>query len=246
MIDRSAFTAVAGARNAADMLAVTTHNLANAATPGFREQLSALRAVPVLGQGHATRVSSVTATPGFSSRPGILQATGHAFDLALEGPGWFVVRRDDGSLGYTRTVELVLDASGELRVAGRGALMGEDGPMLLPPGSQPEVSEDGVVFARVADGSPPVRVGRLQVAEQGPGVVDRGPDGLYQALQPLANQADGLAFVRQGMKEASNVAPADAMVQMISVSRLFDVSMQVVRSADQNARTATQLIGPVR
>jgi flagellar basal-body rod protein FlgF len=246
MIDRAAFTAVAGARNAADMLAVTTHNMANASTAGFREQLTALRAVPVIGPGQETRVSSVTATPGFSTRPGVIQATGNAFDLALDGPGWFVIRRDDGSVGYSRSVELTLDADGALRWGSKGLVEGAEGPLRLPAGSRPEVAADGTVFARGENGRPPVEIGRLLIAEQGAGVVDRGPDGLYQSLQPLGPLADERTRVLQGMTESSNVGIAEAMVQMVSVSRLFDVAMQVVRSADQNSRAATQLVSAVR
>ena len=87
MIDRMVFTAMAGARNAVDQLAVTTNNLSNAATPGFREQLAAFRAVQVRGDGAATRISSVDSTPGFSSVSGRIEQTGNPFDLALEGDG---------------------------------------------------------------------------------------------------------------------------------------------------------------
>jgi len=52
--------------------------------------------------------------------------------------------------------------------------------------------------------------------------------------------------VRQGSTESSNVSVSDAMVQMISQSRLFDLSMQLVRNADQNARSANQLITSAR
>jgi len=246
MIDRAAFTGLAGARNAAAMLTIATQNLTNVSTPGFREQLSALRAVPVKGEGQSTRVSAVTASPGFSTRPGVLQATGNTADLALDGPGWLVVQRDDGSLGYVRSVETRLDATGALRAGNRGSLQGVDGPLVLPAGSQLEIAGDGTVSARAGANGPLTPVGRLLVVEQGPGVVDRGPDGLYQSLQPLAPQAAGLAQVRQGMTEGSNVGLAESMVQMVSVSRLFDLSMQVVRNAEQNARTATQLISAPR
>jgi flagellar basal-body rod protein FlgF len=199
MIDRMVFTAMAGARNAVDQLAVTTNNLSNAATPGFREQLAAFRAVQVRGDGAATRISSVDSTPGFSSVSGRIEQTGNPFDLALEGDGWFSVKRQDGSLAYTR----------------EGEVTG-------------------------------TRVGQLRIVRADPGVLDRGFDGLYESRDKLPLADAAVVRVRQGSTESSNVSVSDAMVQMISQSRLFDLSMQLVKNADQNARSANQLIASAR
>ncbi len=242
MIDRMVFTAMAGARNVIDQLAVTTNNLANAATPGFREQLAAFRAVPVLGDGLATRISSVDSTPGFSSVSGRMEQTGNPFDLALEGDGWFSVKRQDGSAAYTRAGRLSVDSRGVLRTATGAALQGESGDLLMPSGTVPEVGGDGVVYARREGEVEGTRVGRLRIARADPGALDRGPDGLYQAVNALPLADASTVRVRQGVTESSNVSVSDAMVQMITQSRLFDLSMQLVRNADQNARSANQLI----
>jgi flagellar basal-body rod protein FlgF len=246
MIDRLVFTAVAGARNAVDQLAITTNNLANATTPGFREQLSAYRAVPVVGGGAATRISSVDTTPGFSSVGGRLESSGNPMDLALEGDGWFTVRRLDGSAAYTRAGRLTVDERGVLRTAGGAALQSDQGNLVLAAGSTLEVGGDGVAFARNQDGTVGARLGRLRVSRADPGQLDRGPDGLYQSARPLPLAEEGSVRVRQGAVESSNVSVADAMVQMVSQSRLFELSMQLVKSADQNARAANQLIAVPR
>jgi flagellar basal-body rod protein FlgF len=246
MIDRMVFTAMAGARNAVDQLAVTTNNLAHAATPGFREQLAAFLAVPVLGDGARTRVSSVDTTPGFSSVGGRIEQTGNPMDLALEGDGWFSVQRADGSTAYTRTGRMVLDNQGVLRTAGGAALQGENGNLRLPAGTLPEVGGDGVVYARREGEVTGTRVGRLRIVRADPGALDRGVDGLYESRRPPALADSAAVRVRQGASEGSNVSASDAMVRMIAQTRLFDLSMQLVKSADQNARTANQLISAAR
>jgi flagellar basal-body rod protein FlgF len=246
MIDRMIFTAMVGARNAVDQLAVTANNMANAATPGFREQLAAFRAVPVVGDGARTRVSAVDSTPGFSSVGGRIEQTGSPLDLALEGDGWFSVKRPDGSLGYTRAGRLSLDGDGVLRVASGAALQGDNGDLRLPAGSVPEVGGDGSVYARREGEVTGTLVGRLRIVRADPGVLDRGPDGLYQSTSALPLAGAGVVRVRQGATESSNVNVSDAMVRMISQSRMFDLSMQLVRNADQNARSATQLINVAR
>jgi len=97
MIDRMVCTAMAGARNAVDHLAVTTNNLAHAATPGFREQLAAFRSVPVLGDGARTRLCSVHRTPGSSSVGGRVAPYGNPTHLPLEVDGGFLVQPVPGS-----------------------------------------------------------------------------------------------------------------------------------------------------
>jgi flagellar basal-body rod protein FlgF len=241
MIDRMVFTAMAGARNAVDQLAATTNNLANAATPGFREQLTAFRAVPVLGDGSSTRISAVQTTPGFSSAGGRMEQTGNPLDLALEGDAWFSVRRTDGSPAYTRAGRLTVDEAGVLRTGG-AALQGLAGDLVLPSGSLLEVGGDGAVYARTEGSATGTLVGQLQLVRADPGALDRGPDGLYQSRNPLPPADVRSVRVRQGVSESSNVSVSEAMVQMISQARLFDLSMQLVRNADQNARSANQLI----
>ena len=242
MIDRMVFTAMAGARNAVDQLAVTTNNLANASTPGFREQLPVFRAVPVVGDGSLTRTSAVQTTPGFSSVGGRMEQTGNPLDLALEGDAWFRVRRADGSDAYTRAGRLTVDETGVLRTAAGAALQGVDGDLVMPQGTLLEVGGDGAVYARREGGVTGTRVGQLQLMRADPGALDRGPDGLYESRKPLAPADAGSVRVRQGVSESSNVSVSEAMVQMIAQARLFDLSMQLVRNADQNARSANQLI----
>jgi len=246
MIDRMVFTAMAGARNAVDQLALTTNNLANAGTPGFREQLASFRAVPVRGDGAGTRVTVVDAGPGFSSLGGRIEQTGNPFDLALEGDGWFTVRRRDGSTAYTRAGRLSVDEQGVLRTAAGAALQGDVGDLRMPPGSVPEVGGDGVVYARRDGETSGTRIGQLRIVRADPGALDRGFDGLMESRGRPALADAAAVRVRQGAAETSNVSVSDAMVQMISQSRLFDLSMQLVRNGDQNARSANQLIAGVR
>ena len=83
-------------------------------------------------------------------------------------------------------------------------------------------------------------IASLQSAD--PGALDRGPDGFYQANRQLAVADAKSVRVRQGASESSNVSVSEAMVQMISQQRMFDLSMQFIKAADQNARGAETLI----
>lgn len=84
-MDRMIYIAMTGAREALNHQATVSHNLANAATNGFRAQLSALRATPVFGEGSPTRAFVVDSTPGSDFMPGPVQQTGRDLDVAVQG-----------------------------------------------------------------------------------------------------------------------------------------------------------------
>jgi len=110
----------------------------------------------------------------------------------------------------------------------------------------PEIGGDGVVYARREGEVTGTRIGQLRIVRADPGALDRGYDGLYEATRVPALADPASVRVRQGATEASNVSASDAMVQMIAQTRLFDLSMQFVKNADQNARSANQLISASR
>src|SRR4051812_32121225 len=101
-MDKFIYTAMTGAK--ADMIRqdVLTHNLANAATPGFRAQTVAFRAVPLVsedtgGPGGGTRVMNVESTPGANFTAGAIQRTGDPLNIAVNGPGWIAVQGQGGN-----------------------------------------------------------------------------------------------------------------------------------------------------
>ena len=72
-------------------LDVIANNLANVNTPGFRASIDAFRSVPLQGEGLATRTFVVNSTAGTDFTPGVMQQTGRALDVALDGKGWIAV-----------------------------------------------------------------------------------------------------------------------------------------------------------
>lgn len=247
-MDRILYTAMSGARTSLEQQAVVSHNLANAATPGFRAQLAVLRAEPVGGEGQATRTLAVATTPGADFSPGPMTATGRELDVAIAGDGWLAVQAADGSEAYTRRGDLQLDASGMLSVQGR-PVIGVGGPLTVPLGSSVSIGSDGTLSA-IGEGQSPdtiAEVGRLKLVSAAPGVLVRGEDGLFR-FQPDAGgagaalPADENVRVATGALEGSNVSPTAAMVAMIDNARRYDMQMKVLGSADENAQRANSLL----
>jgi len=240
-MDRLVFAAMTGARSAMGQLAITANNLANASTPGFREQIAAFRAVPMGGDGANTRAFTVDTTPGSSFLGGPIESTGNPFDLAFRGEGFFVVRRPNGSEALTRGGNFNRNTQGQLVTASGLLVQGESGAITIPPNSSiPQIAEDGTVSVFVGGSVRPQVLGKLRLVKPDTRSLDRAADGLFEAPSQLPSDAS--VKVRQGFVEGSNVSVASALVSMISQQRMFDLNVKMIQNADANARSANGIM----
>ena len=134
-----------GAKHILEQQATTSHNLANATSTGFKSQVDSFRAVPVISEGLPTRAFVVDATVGADFSPGPIQATNRDLDVAVQGKGWLVVQRADGSEGYTRNGSLKVNENGILQTATGLTVLGDGGPISIPPDITVSVGKDGTV-----------------------------------------------------------------------------------------------------
>ena len=242
MLDRFIYTAMTGAKHTMGQLGITAHNLANVQTPGFREMLSSFRAVPIDGVSADSRAFVVDSTPGSDFTPGTVNVTGNPLDVSIKGAGLFAVRRADGSEVYTRAGNFSLDDQGALRGPAGSWVQGLEGDIVIEPGSSEMViSSDGQVQVTLPGDSFPTVVGQLKLVDPPVHSLTREPDGFYSAGdEPLLPSTQ--ARVLQGSLEASNVNVAQAMVQMIQQNRLFDLNVRLIQVAEQNAKSAGNLM----
>lgn len=243
-MDRAIYTAMGAARAALDQQAITANNLANASTPGFRAQLAQFRAVPVEGPTLPTRTLVITATPGSDFTPGPVETTGRSLDVALQQDGWLAVQLPDGSEGYTRNGRIEVDSEGQLRVQGM-PLLGDGGPLTMPPQAQITIGPDGTLSALGAGDDPSAiaPVGRLKLVRAAAGELTHGDDGFFRAANAgAALPADPALLVSPGALEGSNVSPVKAMVEMIANARHFEMQMKVISDVNENGRKADQLL----
>ena len=248
MINRYAYTSMTGATAATQQLAVTSNNLANGLTPGFREVISAFRAVPLKGDGEPftgngadTRVFTVETTPGSNFTGGQIQTTSNPLDVAIKGDGFFAVRRPDGKEAYTRAGKFMVNDQGILSVGKEIPVVGEGGSITIPTGSTLQIAEDGSVYTQMPGTQYLNQVGKLKLVNPNTNNLVRGEDGLFDLPGEQA-AADQRGKVVQGAFELSNVNPTMAMVQMITQNRLFDLNTRSITLADQNSRSATTLL----
>lgn len=236
------------------------NNLANVSTTGYKRQSTEfedllyqnVRIATPNSQGGAapsgTQVGSgvrvVTTSRSFAQ--GAILQTNNQLDVAIEGPGFMAVTRDNGDIAYTRAGNLKVDAQGRLVTA--------DGLAVQPPITVPSdavsvaIGPDGTVSAQTAASKQPTQLGQIQLT------TFPNPNGL-QALghnllnetqasgQPLTGNpgSDGRGTILQGSLESSNVEMVTEMTDLIRTQRAYEINSKVISAADEMLRNATQV-----
>lgn len=243
-MDRLIYTAMTGAKHILEKQATTSHNLANATTNGFRAQIDAFRAVPVVSEGLPTRAYVVDSTVGSDFRTGPMQHTGRELDVAVQGDGWIAVQTADGSEAYTRNGALKVSENGILQTANGLNVQGEAGPITITPDVSISIGRDGTVSA-IANGikpGAPTELGRIKLVNPPVQNLVRGEDGLFRQKDGTDADVDIAVNVAGKMLEGSNVNLVDSMVDMISLARQFETQMSLLKNAENNAAKASQIL----
>jgi flagellar basal-body rod protein FlgF len=243
-MDKLLYIAMSGAKETLRAQAVNNHNLANASTNGFRADLSAFQSRAVVGTGYASRVYATNATTGWDASVGAQIATGRDLDLAIQGDGFLAVQGRDGREAYTRAGDLHVDPNGQLLTATGLQVLSDGGPVSIPPSSALSVAPDGSISVVPLGQGPETTatVARIKLVNPDKSQIDRGEDGLFRLRDGTDAPADANVRVASGALESSNVNAAAAMVNMIELSRNFDMQVKAIRSAEDNAQSATQLL----
>lgn len=243
-MDRLIYTAMTGASHTLQQQASVSQNLANTNTPGFRASIDAFRAVPLVGEGLPTRTFVVDSTAGTDFTPGVMQTTGRAFDVAIDGQGWIAVEDANGREAYTRNGSLKVLPDGILQTSNGMNVMGDAGPITIPPDTEVTIAKDGTI-STVPSGtqaSQVVVVGRIKLTNPPENQMVRGEDAVFRTFDGNPAEADANVTVVSGSLEGSNVNTVEAMVNMITLARQFDMQMKMLQTADNNAKAASGLL----
>ena len=243
-MDRLIYTAMTGASQVLQQQAAVSENLANANTNGFRAELDTFRAVPLVGEGLATRTFVVDSSVGSDFTPAGLQQTGRALDIGIQGKGWIAVQGPDGKEAYTRNGNLQVSPNGVLQTRSGLNVAGERGPITIPPNTEVSIAKDGTISTVPSDSTPSQVsiVGRVKLVDVPDKKLDRGADGLFRTKGNTAAPASAEVEIIAGNLEGSNVNTVEAMVNMISLSRKFDMQMKMLQTADNDAQKSTSIL----
>jgi len=242
-MDRLIYTAMTGARHVFLQQAGVANNLANASTIGFKAQMHRFEAVPVLTEAMPTRAFVVDASIQEIFDEGPILRTDNPLDIALDGRGWLAVQTPDGE-AYTRAGALEVNVNGVMQTRTGYILEGDGGPITIPPDNHVMIGGDGTVSVIPTFGNPNVVnvVGRLKLVNPPETDLVRSDDGLFRLKGGGIAPMDETIRVASGNLEGSNVNPAETMVQLISLSRQFELQIKMIQSADQNEQAANKLL----
>jgi flagellar basal-body rod protein FlgG len=241
---------------------VIANNIANANTTGFKSGRAAFQdliyqsmetAGALTSEAGNTRPVGVDVGLGVqasgvirhNTQGGLVQ-TENQFDLAIDGKGYLIVNRPDGTQAFSR--------AGSLQVNGEGLLVSLDGyeiePAIVVPEQtrQVEINQFGVVMAFVENETDPVELGQLSLATflNEAGLKPIGDNLLEQTAasgDPLESTPGqpGVGVLRQGYLEASNVNIIQQITDLISAQRAYEMNSKAIETADQ-IMTATNQI----
>jgi flagellar basal-body rod protein FlgF len=243
-MDRLIYIAMTGAKQLFERQAVEANNLANVATPGYRAVVSAMRALPVIGPGAATRVYVAETTVAADLRPGPIMQTGRDLDVAIAGEGWIAVQGRDGREAYTRAGDLQLSGTGLLQTRTGLNVLGDGGAITVPPNNRAAIGADGTVSAIPTDTIPNAVniVGRIKLVNPQPADLERGEDGLFRLKRGRVSPPDGRVELAVGALEGSNVSMVESLVDMIAHARQYETQVKLLQTAETNARQWSQVM----
>lgn len=243
-MDEMIYVAMTGAKQTEYAQAINTNNLANISTTGFRADLHTFSSVPIDGPGVDSRINSVVDSYGTDFTAGPVSNTGRDLDVAIQGSGFLAVQSADGEEAYTRAGDLRINAGGLLTTGAGHLVMGDGGPVAIPPNSSLLIGIDGTVSLQPLGQGPETLaiVDRIKLVNPDPGSLQKGSDGLLHLADGEVADSDASVRLLSGSLEQSNVNIAKTMINMIELSRQYEMQVNVIRTSKENADSAAQLM----
>jgi flagellar basal-body rod protein FlgF len=246
-MDRMLYVAMSGAKETLIAQGNATNNLANASTPGFLADFNQFRSMPVFGSGYPTRVYALDERPQVDFSRGHIEQTGRDLDVALQGEGWIAVQASDGTEGYTRRGDLWIDENGLLKTGNGLPVLGNGGPIAIPPAEKIDIGSDGTISIRPLGqaANQLATVDRIKLVNPSPSDLEKGKDGLVHLKDGGEADFDAEQRLSTGALEASNVNVVNEMVHMIELARRFEMQVKMMKSAEDNAEAGAAILRPV-
>lgn len=245
-MDKALYIAMTGAKHNMRAQAAHANNLANINTVGFKADFAQARSMPVYyGDGHPTRAYALAESPATDFKQGALVETGRELDIAIEGDGFIAVQAPDGTEAYTRAGSLFVDSVGLLRTGNGLPVLGNGGPVALPPAEKIDVAIDGTItIIPLGQGvDAPAQVDRIKLVNPPTNSIKRMEDGLIRSLnQEEEVPADANVRVISGFVEGSNVNAVNELTNVLSLARQYEMQVKIMQAVKENSETSASLL----
>ena len=258
---RSLYTAATGMIAQQTQIDVTSNNIANVNTIGYKKQRAEFadlfyQVMEYAGvENGSTQGNPTGIEVGLGARPtaitkefsqGNFKESGNSLDMAITGNGFFQVELPDGTIAYTR--------NGAFKLDGNGTIVNSDGHKLIPEITVPEnvlnvsVAADGTVSVVQAGETTPNQIGKIELANFiNPAGLHSLGDNLYEKTIASGDAVTGTAGlegfgnIRQGFVEMSNVQLVEEMTDLITGQRAYEANSKAITTSDEMLRTVNEL-----
>ena len=178
----------------------------------------------------------------FSQGP--IATTGRDLDIAIQGDGFIAVQAPDGTEAYTRAGDLRVEAGGLLSTGAGHLVIGDGGPVAIPPNSSLLIGKDGTISIQPIGQGPETYsiVDRIKLVNPEVASLQKGSDGLLRMADGETAAPDANVSIMSGALEQSNVNVAKTLVNMIELARQYEMQVNVIKTTQENADTAAQLM----
>lgn len=243
-MDEMLYLAMTGAKQTEYAQAINSNNLANVSTTGFRADLHSFSSVPIEGPGVETRVNAVVESYGTDFSQGAVANTGRDLDVAIQGRGYIAVQAPDGTEAFTRAGDLRIEPGGLLSTGAGHLVMGNGGPVAIPPHKSLLIGGDGTISIQPLDQGPDALaiVDRIKMVRPDPAMLQKGSDGLLHMEDGEPAPPSAAVRLTSGALEQSNVNVAKTLVNMIELARQYEMQVNVMKTTQENADSAAQLM----
>ena len=260
---RSLFTAATGMIAQQTQVDVTSHNIANVNTMGYKKNRAEFADLMYQVMSYAGTPTSTTTTHptgievGLGVRPqaitkihsqGYFKETGNNLDMVIAGNGFFQVQMPDGTTAYTRNGAWKLDSDGNI--------VNDDGLQLVPnitipaDATQISIGIDGTVSVLQPGAQEMQQVGQIEIVNFiNPAGLHSSGDNLFletgasgAPIIGIAGQ-DGLGQIKQGFVEMSNVQLVEEMTELITGQRAYEANSKAITTSDAMLQTTNELKG---
>ena len=216
-MDKMLYVAMSGAKQLMLAQSVNAQNLANVSTTGFRADLASFISRDIKGPG---------------------------FDVAIQGEGFIAVQGKNGNEEYTRAGDFQVTSTGQLLTGAGEPVLGNGGPIALPPYSKMEIGGDGTIsiVPLGQDINSLAAVDRIKLVKPDIKNMQKSEDGLLVMKDGSIAEPDATVTVVPGSLEGSNVNAIEAMTQMIDLSRQYEFQIKLMKEAEDNDTSSGKLL----
>jgi flagellar basal-body rod protein FlgF len=240
-MDHLIYTAMSGASRSLMQQQVHANNLSNVNTNGFRSDLNKAMSSQVSGSGYDSRYMVQNASGGVDMASGSLEETGRELDVGIVGNGLIALQMG-GKEVYTRNGHINVSEDGDLTISGQ-PVMGEGGPIVLPPFAQVSIADDGTISIVPQDGdiNALMDVDRIKLVDVATNQLSKDNNGFLISSNRTEPRSETVSLASKHL-ESSNVSAISEMISNMSLNRSFEAQIKMMKVAEDLAQAGNRVL----